>query len=92
MNRAAELFVHILFFQCPSCGNPMSSAITKGERNLGETDARSFVLRCDCGWTGTQIGLLAKGTGWKYGSDLCIFTYVLNLRPIRPTQARHART
>jgi hypothetical protein len=42
MNRAAELFVHILLFQCPGCGNPMSSAITKTERNLGETDARSL--------------------------------------------------
>ena len=42
MNRAAERFVHILLIQCPGCGNPMSSAITKTERNLEETDARSL--------------------------------------------------
>lgn len=29
MDRAAELFVHILLFQCPGCGHPMSSAITR---------------------------------------------------------------
>lgn len=60
MNRGTESFVHILLFQCPTCTNPLSSAIATSERNPEETDARSFVLRCDCGWIGTQMGLLAK--------------------------------
>jgi hypothetical protein len=60
MNRGAEPFVHVLLFQCLVCANPMSSAIATSERNPEETDARSFVLRCDCGWSGTQMGLLAK--------------------------------
>jgi hypothetical protein len=60
MNSTPERFVHILLFQCPTCSNPLSSAITTSERNPEETDARSYVLRCDCGWLGTQMGLLAK--------------------------------
>jgi len=60
MNKGAEQFVHILLFQCPSCANPMSSAIATRERNSEETDSRSFVLHCDCGWDGTQRGFSAK--------------------------------
>jgi hypothetical protein len=67
MTRGAEPFVHILLFQCPSCSNPVSSAIATSERNPEEIDGRSIVLRCDCGWIGAHLGLLAKGTGWKYG-------------------------
>jgi hypothetical protein len=60
MSRSAEPFVHILLFQCPTCSNPMSSAIATIERNPEETDARSFDLRCECGWIGAQMGLMAK--------------------------------
>jgi hypothetical protein len=60
MSRGTEPFVHILLFQCPNCKLPMSSAIAKTERNPEETDAHSFALHCDCGWKGTQMGLLAK--------------------------------
>ncbi len=60
MTRGAEPFVHILLFQCPTCSSPVSSAIATIERNPEETDARSCVLRCDCGWSGAQMGLLAK--------------------------------
>jgi hypothetical protein len=60
MMKGAEPFVHILLFQCPDCRKPISSAIATSERNPEETDARSFVLSCDCGWLGTQMGLLAK--------------------------------
>jgi len=60
MNRDSEPYVHVLLFQCPSCGDPMTSAIATGERNPEEADAHSFALHCKCGWTGTQLGLLAK--------------------------------
>lgn len=60
MNRGAESFVHILLFQCPSCLNPLSSAVATNERNPEETDARSFALACTCGWNGNQMGLRAK--------------------------------
>lgn len=60
MTGGAEPFVHILLFQCPGCGRPISSAVATNERNPEETDACSFDLRCDCGWIGTQLGLLAK--------------------------------
>lgn len=60
MNSTGKSFVHVLLFRCPSCSSSMSSAIDTVERNPEETDARSFVLRCECGWTGTQTGLSAK--------------------------------
>ncbi len=60
MNRNGEPFVHVLLFQCTSCGNPISSAIATIERNPEETDARSFSLQCNCGWAGSQMGLLAR--------------------------------
>ena len=60
MKKAIEPFVHILLFACPSCTGPISSAVATSERNPEETDARSFVLDCNCGWEGTQMGLLAK--------------------------------
>ncbi len=61
MNRVAEPFVHVLLFQCPTCGNPVTSAIATSERNPEETDVRSFILNCPCGWKGNQPGILAKG-------------------------------
>jgi hypothetical protein len=60
MTIGTEPFVHVLLFQCSACGNAMSSAITTSERNPEDADTRSFALRCKCGWTGTQIGVLAK--------------------------------
>ena len=60
MNISQEQFVHILLFQCPGCRNPVSSTVTTSERNPEETDARSFVLNCSCGWMGTQMGLNAR--------------------------------
>jgi hypothetical protein len=60
MQKGSKPFVHILLFQCPTCTSPLCSAVATIERNPEETDARSFTLRCDCGWMGTQMGLLAK--------------------------------
>ena len=60
MSKVGEPFVHIFLFRCPNCSKPMSSAIATGERNPEETDVRSFVLHCGCGWTGSQNGIAAK--------------------------------
>jgi hypothetical protein len=60
MNQGSEPFVHVLLFRCPGCSDPVSTAIATIERNPEEADARSFVLHCNCGWSGTQMGLMAK--------------------------------
>jgi hypothetical protein len=60
MNRNSEPFIHVLLFECPECCKPVSSAIATNERNLENTDSHSFLIRCDCGWAGNQIGLSAK--------------------------------
>lgn len=68
MNQNAEPFVHVLLFRCPSSGEPVCSAVATNERNPEEIDARSFTLRCHCGWVGTQMGLMAKRhwvEGWS---------------------------
>lgn len=60
MKRVAEPFVHILLFRCPECSDPVTLAVATSERNPDETDVRSFVLRCACGWVGTQMGISAR--------------------------------
>jgi hypothetical protein len=60
MNEGREPFVHILLFRCPRCAAPISLAAPTEERNLEETDARSFEIQCSCGWSGFQSGLDAK--------------------------------
>ena len=68
MTSDAQPFVHVLLFQCPVCGGPMSSAVASCERNPEGIDARSFALDCGCGWVGAQMGLLAKRRwveGWS---------------------------
>jgi hypothetical protein len=60
MNRDTEPFVHVFLFRCPDRGCPISLALATGERNMEETDSRSFVLHCNCGWSGNLIGLEAK--------------------------------
>lgn len=60
MTRNSEPFVHVLLFECPECLEPVSSAIATAERNMEDTDGRSFAIHCDCGWAGNQMGLKAK--------------------------------
>ena len=60
MNRRPEQLVQVFLIRCPAFGRPMSVALATGERNMEETDSRSFALGCDCGWSGTIIGLYAK--------------------------------
>jgi hypothetical protein len=60
MNSDVDPFVHVLLFECPQCSRPVSSAIATGERNLENTDGRLFAIRCECGWGGTQMGIVAK--------------------------------
>ena len=60
MNRKTRPFVHVLLFECPECFEPVSSAVATGERNLEDTDGQSFPIRCECGWTGNQMGLSAR--------------------------------
>lgn len=60
MNRNSEPFVHVLLFECPECLKPLPSAIATSERNLENTDGRSFTISCDCGWAGSEMGLKAR--------------------------------
>jgi len=60
MSWNSEPFVHVLLFECPECLKPVSSAVATGERNLEDTDGRSFAIRCECGWAGNRMGLKAK--------------------------------
>lgn len=60
MMRGDEPFVHILLFRCPECSGPISTAVPAVERNLEQTDSRSFPTRCGCGWAGNHDGTDAK--------------------------------
>jgi hypothetical protein len=60
MSEITHQFVHVLLFECPKCGCPISSAISSQERNPETIDASSVSLNCPCGWSGTLMGTEAK--------------------------------
>lgn len=68
MSPIKVAFVHVFLFECPVCTSPMAASLGSSERNPEEADARAFALRCDCGWNGSQMGMLAKRhwvEGWS---------------------------
>jgi len=59
MQTVTGSFSHILLFACPQCGSPLASASVSTEKNLEVTDAQWANPRCDCGWTGSVVGVQA---------------------------------
>jgi hypothetical protein len=59
MNKR-EPYVHVLLFECRSCGCPVASAITSHNRSVEEVDSRRIPLRCACGWSAELLGTEAK--------------------------------
>ena len=53
-------FVHVLLFQCPKCGSPLSAHRLAENGNLEEIDGSSFDLMCSCGWKGDRPGIRAR--------------------------------
>lgn len=60
METKGTTFLHLLIFQCPQCGNPMSAWTLSAMRNLEEVDGSTFALQCGCGWTENWLGAKAK--------------------------------
>jgi hypothetical protein len=52
--------LHLLVFACGKCASLIAVSKTSTMRSLEEVDARTFSLRCPCGWTGKLIGLQAR--------------------------------
>src|ERR1700730_5771959 len=52
-------FSQVLLFACPQCGSPVASACASTEKSFESTDAYWFSPICDCGWTGSVIGVQA---------------------------------
>jgi|ERR1700674_1383960 hypothetical protein len=59
MQTVTDSFSHVLLFACPQCGSPLASASVSTEKNLEVTEARWANPRCDCGWTGSVVGVQA---------------------------------
>lgn len=60
MERQRVAFVHVLLFECPQCGNPLSVHRLTDEGSLEQIDGSSFDLSCDCTWKGTRPGMRAR--------------------------------
>jgi hypothetical protein len=56
---AAHQYAHVLVFTCPDCARPLTTTMVSPFRNLEMQDAAEFHLRCDCSWSGKQLGVLA---------------------------------
>jgi len=50
-------FVHVVLFKCPHSGHPIGGAFLSHQKNLEVIDAHHFDLRCECGWTGSLLGI-----------------------------------
>ena len=53
-------FVHVLLFECPECGNPLSAHKMAQDGNLEQVDGSSFDLKCACSWKGARPGIRAR--------------------------------
>jgi hypothetical protein len=53
-------FVHVLLFQCISCGLPVVNAVKTESKNLEEIDLAFHRIACECGWSGKASGLESK--------------------------------
>jgi len=53
-------FVHVLLFECTSCGLPLVSALTSSSKNIEKIDSALHNAMCLCGWSGALSGLEAK--------------------------------
>jgi hypothetical protein len=61
LQGADDPFVHVFLFQCGGCGAPVATASASGARNLEQTDAQFFAIKCElCGWSGKAMGTAAR--------------------------------
>ncbi|HEX4003513.1 MAG TPA: hypothetical protein VHX36_12755 [Candidatus Acidoferrales bacterium] len=60
MQTESNDFVHVLLFQCMSCGLPVVNAIATDSKNLEDIDLDFHNIVCSCGWSGEASGLEAK--------------------------------
>lgn len=60
MQAGHSLFLHILVFDCPRCGEAVASRTLSTDRNREAIDGATLQLLCQCGWTGQQLGLRAR--------------------------------
>lgn len=60
MARSDLPFVHVLLFECPQCGNPVSTHRIARDGNLEQVDGDSFDLECSCDWKGARPGIRAR--------------------------------
>lgn len=60
MQKLAERFADVMFFDCPDCTLAISLSLTSDMRNFEGTDGHSYLLQCFCGWSGGLFGALAR--------------------------------
>ena len=60
MKTSAEIFVHVLLFDCPQCTRPIPLAITSKKRNVEDINAHLLTVRCPCDWSEKLMGSSAR--------------------------------
>jgi hypothetical protein len=60
MARTADMFVHVLLFECPKSGDPIPAHLVVRDSNMESVDGSHFDLKCPCDWTGQQLGIRAR--------------------------------
>jgi hypothetical protein len=56
-------FAHVVVFKCPGSGDSIGASFLSDSKNLEEVDGHKFKVKCDCGWSGTLLGI-HRVNGW----------------------------
>jgi len=46
MARTTGMFVHVLLFECPKCGDPIPAHLVAPDSNMETVDGSNFDLQC----------------------------------------------
>jgi len=57
--RTTRMFVHVLLFRCPNCGEPVLAAHSSKNMDREHIAICKFEKTCNCRWSGNLNGLTA---------------------------------
>ena len=60
VENTAHTYLHLLVFQCPQCGDPISVPMLSEVRSLEQADGTTCKLACSCGYSREVLGIQAR--------------------------------
>ena len=60
VENTCPIYLHLLVFQCPQCGDPISIPKLSEVRSLEQADGSTYMLTCSCGYAREALGIQAR--------------------------------